>query len=134
MSKTETPAAKAPAAKVQVSILTANRLSDGTIVYLDYEGEWTEDFAEATVARTPDELLALEARGTHDAARNRIVDPYLVEVRDVDGRLVPIRFRERVRAAGPSVLGDVPGYIAPATREPRERGPRAAGAKLTEAA
>ena len=29
--------------------------------------------------------------------------------------LVPLRQRERVRAAGPSILDDVPGYVAPAS-------------------
>jgi hypothetical protein len=28
-----------------------------------------------------------------------------------DGSLTPVRFRERVRLGGPSILGDVPGYV-----------------------
>jgi sulfite reductase (NADPH) hemoprotein beta-component len=98
----------------QLSILTANRLGDGTVVFLDSEGTWKETIAEAAVARSPDEAKALEARGARDAARNMVVDPYFAEVREIGGRIEPIRYRERVRAGGPTVLDDVPGYVSPA--------------------
>ena len=95
---------------IPISVLTANRLSDGVVVFLDYEGAWSESLAGALIANAPDEARALEARGAHDAARNIVVEPYLVEVRATEQGLVPVRYRERVRAAGPSVLDDVPGY------------------------
>jgi hypothetical protein len=96
-----------------LSVITANRLSDGAVVFLDFEGAWNTDFAQANIASSPDEVRALEDRGAYDAQRNIIVEPYLVELRDLDGRLVPVRQRERVRIAGPSILGAVPGYVAP---------------------
>ena len=95
------------------SILTANRLGDGIAVFLDFEGAWSETIAEAAVAHSPDEVRALEDRGTYDAAHNLVVEPYLIEVREVAGRIEPIRYRERVRAGGPTILEDVPGYVAP---------------------
>ena len=101
-----------------VSLLTANRLGDGIVVFLDFEGVWSERIEAAAVARSPDEARALEARGHHDAGRNMVVEPYLIEVRESGGGFVPVRTRERVRIAGPSVLGDVPGYAAPASRVP----------------
>lgn len=97
----------------QHSILTANRLGDGIVVFLDFEGAWSESLAEAVVARSPDEVRALEDRGAYDAGRNLVVEPYLVEIREAAGRLEPIRYRERVRAAGPTILDDVPGYVSP---------------------
>jgi sulfite reductase (NADPH) hemoprotein beta-component len=100
----------------QISVLTANRLGDGIVVFLDFEGAWSEDIALAVVARDPDEARALEDRGAYDSARNLVVEPYLVEVRETDGRLTPIRYRERVRVAGPSILDDVPGYLSPSPR------------------
>jgi hypothetical protein len=102
------------------SILTANRLDDGIVVFLDFEGAWSVDIAEAVVARSPDEVKALEDRGGYDAAHNLIVEPYLVEVREVAGRLLPLRYRERVRASGPSILDDVPGYADPSSRSREE--------------
>jgi hypothetical protein len=95
------------------SIVTANRLVDGTVVFLDDEGTWHDSAKFAAIARSPDEARALEARGAHDAARNLVVEPYLIEVREADDGLVPLRVRERVRFQGPSVLGDVVGYARP---------------------
>lgn len=97
----------------KLSVLTANRLRDGSIVYLDFEGAWNESIAEAAVANSPDEVRALEDRGAYDSAHNLVVEPYLIEVREVAGRIEPIRYRERVRAGGPTILDDVPGYISP---------------------
>ena len=97
----------------QISVLTANRLGDGVVVFLDVDGDWIEGIGAAAVARMPEEVRALEARGAHDAARNLVVDPYLVEVHEAAGGLTPVRARERVRVAGPSILADVPGYTSP---------------------
>jgi hypothetical protein len=96
-----------------VCVLTANRLRDGTVVFLDFEGAWSETLLEAVAARSPDEVRALRDRGTYDAIRNIVVEPYLIEVHETARGLLPIRYRERVRAAGPSVLDDVPGYSHP---------------------
>ena len=106
----------------QISVLTANRLGDGIVVFLDFEGAWSEDIALAVVARDPDEARALEDRGAYDSARNLVVEPYLVEVREADGNLTPIRYRERVRVAGPSILDDVPGYSGPLPSPRSSRG------------
>jgi uncharacterized protein DUF2849 len=108
----------------EISVLTANRLGDGIVVFLDFEGAWSEGIEAAAIARSPDEARALEARGAHDAAHNLVVEPYLIEVREVGGSLAPIRYRERVRVAGPSILDDVPGYVEPipSSRLPREEG------------
>jgi hypothetical protein len=100
----------------QISVLTANRLGDGIVVFLDFEGAWNENIAEAVVARDPDEARALEDRGAYDAAHNLVVEPYLIEMREEGGRLTPIRTRERIRVAGPSILDDVPGYLSPSPR------------------
>ena len=97
----------------QAAVLTANRLGDGIAVYVDVEGDWNVDIRKALVTRSPREVRALEDRGTHDAERNIVVEPYLAEVREIDGRIVPLRYRERVRAGGPTILDDVPGYVAP---------------------
>ena len=97
----------------EVSVLTANRLGDGIVVFLDFEGAWSENIAEALAARSPDEVRQLQDRGAHDAAHNLVVEPYLMEVREAGGSLIPIRYRERVRVSGPTILDDVPGYVEP---------------------
>jgi hypothetical protein len=99
-----------------VSVLTANRLQDGIVVYLAADGGWVESIEGALIARSADEARSLQAQGAHDAARNVVVEPYLAEVAESGGRPVPARMRERVRVEGPSVLGDVPGYVSPSPR------------------
>jgi hypothetical protein len=96
-----------------ISVLTGNRLHDGIVVFLGADGAWVESIERAAVARTAEEAQAFEAQGARDAAANVVVEPYLAEVREVGGRLLPVRVRERVRVDGPSVLDDVPGYAAP---------------------
>jgi hypothetical protein len=103
-----------------VSVLTGNRLHDGIVVFLGIDGAWVESIEAAAVARTPEEAKAFEATGAR-AAANLVVEPYLAEVRELGGQLVPVRVRERVRVDGPSVLDDVPGYEAPPP-SPRLRG------------
>jgi hypothetical protein len=103
MSKTSTP----------LRVLTANRLGDGRVVFFDWAGGWSDRLGEARIARSPEEGKALEALGAAEAARNLVVDPYLVDLRQAEGRLIPVRHRERVRIAGPSMLAAVPGYLPP---------------------
>ena len=99
-----------------VQVLTANRLGDGAVVFLNFDGDWVASLTGVVIARSPDEARGLEARGQFDAGRNLVVDSYLVDMREVAGALIPLRQRERVRLQGPSILDDVPGYLAPGSR------------------
>jgi len=113
-----------------VAVLTANRLLDGAVVFLNFDGDWTEILtAGVVVARSPDEARGLEARGAHDAARNLVVDPYLVEMQEAaGGSLQPLTQRER-RPSGSSICPDVPGYLAPGTAGGERRAPVAAAGR-----
>ena len=109
-----------------VTVLTANRLADGAVVFLNFDGDWVATLTGVVIARSPDEARGLEARGAYDARRNLVVDPYLVDMREIAGTLVPLRQRERVRLSGPSIVDDVPGYLAPVGNEggpPQPAGP-----------
>lgn len=83
--------------------ITANRLDDGRVVFLDADGGWTHDVAAALfVADGPDfdEALAYAQR-QHEA--RVVIDPYAIDITTVDGRPTPARIRERIRAEGPTV-------------------------------
>lgn len=84
-------------------VLTANRLSDGIAVWLDADGAWNERLQDALVARHAEAVAALEEIGKRDFSLNHVVDVNLVEVVEENGRLWPLRLRERIRAAGPTV-------------------------------
>lgn len=90
-------------------VLTGNRLTDGIAVWLNAAGEWTEKLQDALVARHPEAVKSLEDIGKRDFALNLVLDVNLIDVVEVDGRLRPLRLRERIRAEGPT-MEYAPGY------------------------
>ncbi|NWJ23048.1 DUF2849 domain-containing protein [Rhizobium sp. RM] len=84
-------------------VLTANRLDDGIAVWLDANGEWTENLQNSLVARHAEAIASLEEIGKRDFSANKVVDVNIVDVVEENGRLWPTRLRERIRAAGPTV-------------------------------
>jgi sulfite reductase (NADPH) hemoprotein beta-component len=92
---------------VSESVITANRLTDGVVVWLDENGEWT-DRLEAAGALGGDALSsALET--VRDRDRDAAVDIRDIAVDFIEGRPVPQARRERLRGAGPSVREDLAG-------------------------
>ena len=88
-------------------VITANRLRDGRVVWLGVEGHWMESIGEAVVYFGDEEALA-KARAVADdsAKRQVVVAPYEVEIECKPGGPDPIRYREQIRAIGPSVGTD----------------------------
>lgn len=91
--------------------VTANLLGKGPVVYLTWDGGWSEQVAESFISTSEEEdswLLGIAAR----AAEARIVvDPYLIEVTERDGAAWPVQYRERIRATGLTVA-----YAPPESR------------------
>ncbi len=89
-------------------MLTANRLSDGAVVYLQGGGGWSGDIQSGQVVAA-EQCEALEAEGPLGMAANIVVAPYVIEVEGNQGNYTPVRRRERIRAFGPTVVEqDVP--------------------------
>ena len=87
-------------------MLTANCLRQGDVLYWK-AGGWVRDFAGGEVfGDTQAATAALEAAQKF-VTENRVVSPYLFEVREQNGKLRPVKEREIVRAAGPSVRTDL---------------------------
>jgi len=87
--------------------LTANRLGDGAVVFLNRTGEWSEWIDEAAVSLEPVSEAALERRGKEAESRNQVTGAYLFEVERRDGHVRALHIRERIRALGPSVRVDL---------------------------
>ena len=87
-------------------ILTANRLRDGEVVYWA-AGQWVTTLEGAEVFG--DDASAKAALKTADGSvRDRlVVNPYLFDVRREAGALRPVKEREIIRAAGPTVRRDL---------------------------
>ena len=86
------------------SIVTANRLTDGIVVYLAEDGGWTEQLGRARVASTEDETKALEDEAAKDVKARKVVAVYAMEVALVDGAVDPLSVRERIRASHRTTL------------------------------
>lgn len=88
-------------------VLTANRLTDGIAVWLGANGQWIETLDTALIARHQEAADALEDAGKAAFNTNLVVDVDLIDVEEIDGEIYPIRLRERIRAAGPSIRTDL---------------------------
>jgi sulfite reductase (NADPH) hemoprotein beta-component len=86
-------------------IVTANRLSDGAVVYLDAAGDWVEAIAAAGVATDEETAEALLAVASTEEQSLRVVGPYLMDVALDGDRPRPLGTREILRAQGPTVAG-----------------------------
>ena len=85
-------------------IISANRLTDGIVVYLTEAGDWTERIDAALIVND-ETAVSAAATAAAAVARQHVVDPYPVEIDDAGGR--PTRFREFIRAQGPTVRRDL---------------------------
>lgn len=82
-----------------LQVASANRLSDGVVVFLDDSGQWVPRLDRAALARDPRAGKILLERAK--AEQGAVVDPFLVAVsEDEDGTLEPLSLREKIRASG----------------------------------
>jgi len=80
-------------------VVTANRLSDGAVVYRSAVGGWTARLAAAAVVTTAQAAGELLAEANAD---DFAVAAYVAPVALRDGRIEPGNLRERIRLAGPT--------------------------------
>ncbi len=91
-------------------IITASRLGDGAVVFLDAQDGWSERLDHAAVF--PDKAAAAIGLATGDAAQaaSLVVDVYAIDVSTQGGSIVPLKLREVIRARGPTIL---PAFTKP---------------------
>ena len=90
------------APKTGPQMLTANRLRTGDVLYRKGDG-WVPMLADGEVYPDLATAEAALAAATAELTRNEFVAPYLFEVRTDSGKVVPVKEREIIRAAGPTV-------------------------------
>ena len=86
------------------NVITANRLTDGIVVYLAPDGGWVEDIAHARFAATEDETSVLEAEANKAVKARIVVAMYPMPVEIKDGAVDALSVRERIRAAHRTTL------------------------------
>lgn len=87
--------------------ITANRLADGAVVWLTAVGDWSESARSAAVYPDDAAVKAGLAQAQADEAKQLIVAFYAVDVAVEPAGPWPLRLRERIRAAGPTVRTDL---------------------------
>jgi hypothetical protein len=80
------------------SLITANALLEGDVIYLTAQDSWARTMADAEVFN--DEAVAEER--LFSVNPSEAVGAYLMPVSLTDGAPAPLHFREAFRATGPS--------------------------------
>jgi hypothetical protein len=84
-----------------MEVITGNNLASGRVIFQTPFG-WSFHLDEAEVLGSKDAVEAALIRANADAAENRVVEPYAIEVTRKGDDLVPARLRERIRVEGPT--------------------------------
>ena len=87
-------------------LISANRLDDGSVVWLGDAYEWV-DALEQACAFGEDRLDGARAAADQAVLDNVVVGPTPRPARLADGYPVPVDYREQLRARGPSVRPDL---------------------------
>jgi len=86
-------------------IVTANRLSDGLVVYLNGAG-WSGRIEDARVASDDAAADGLLVRAGGPGQAIQVIEPYLIEITREGAVPRPVSNRESIRAQGPTVRTD----------------------------
>ena len=81
------------------SVVTANELRSGAVVYLADGGLWVEALEQAAIAHDADALKKMEQLAVQAVESCSVTGVYAMDVKLADGRPTPVSVRERIRAA-----------------------------------
>ncbi|HLH11948.1 MAG TPA: DUF2849 domain-containing protein [Methylovirgula sp.] len=86
-----------------LQVVSANRLVDGRVVYLDAQGNWVEKIeAAATFAGEAECAQGLE-KARAAVAANLVIDPFAVAVIETENGRQAVSLRDAIRAKGPTI-------------------------------
>ncbi len=91
----------------RLQAITANRLSDGEVVYFTPENNWQTDFQSACVFDGPEAIEAQLASLATQQTELEVVGVYAFEVEKINDAHKPVSVRETIRAAGPTIRKDL---------------------------
>jgi hypothetical protein len=86
-----------------VKVISANRLTDGTVVYLGPDGHWVEALGAALTFVDDAATQTGLAVARTDEKRNLIVEPFGVDVSLAAEGLKAQTLRNAIRANGPTI-------------------------------
>lgn len=94
-------------------IVTANDLISGDVVFRTADGAWARDVNAAGVLADKAAAEAAHAAALGDVKAAVVVDVALIDVTAAEGKVVPVKLRERIRAFGPTVKADYRADLKP---------------------
>ena len=100
-------------------IVTASRLTDGAVVFLDATGGWTDRLDRSRIFADKAATAEGLAAGQRAEADSLVIDVYAVDVAVQAGAVVPTKLREAIRARGPTIHPEFtkPGSTAATVQE-----------------
>ena len=87
----------------KASVISANRLADGTVVFFAPANDWVEHLSGAKPYASKAETEAALILARQDEASNIVVDVYDFAVKVEAGAIIPVTLRDSIRAAGPTI-------------------------------
>ncbi len=90
-----------------LQVVTANRLVEGDVVYLTEDGQWSEGIDTACLADNEQKADALMETAEAAVTAQVVVAPYAIDVIAEDGGVRALRYREHIRASGPTIRTDL---------------------------
>ncbi|MEP1931911.1 MAG: DUF2849 domain-containing protein [Roseibium sp.] len=85
-----------------MNVITANRLLNGDVVWLGENKNWVERITLAKVFDGKDAVQTGLSLGAEAEKNQEVVGVYEMAVTVEDGVIIPVRLREKIRAAGPT--------------------------------
>jgi hypothetical protein len=87
-------------------VISANRLTDGHVVFLDAHGAWVERLNDAATFAEKPAIEAATKRAEQDVANNRVVDVLPFDVKVEGASIIAVTLRDKIRTLGPTVHPD----------------------------
>jgi Protein of unknown function (DUF2849) len=84
-------------------VLTANRLSDGIVVWYAQPQQWIELVEGAYAVSAKEDIAALETIAADTLSKGQYCDVVLIDVEETANGPRPLKLRERIRADGPTI-------------------------------
>lgn len=82
--------------------ITANELHVGNVLFLSENGKWSGEFSKAAIFDAEGFGAALQA-AQQDEVNGLVIGVYEIDVEETAEGLRPSKFRERIRAEGPTI-------------------------------
>ncbi len=83
--------------------ITANRLTDGSVVYLTRDGGWSGKIGDSLVSHAADQTGRMKNTAERAERSQQVVGACFIDVAVEGGTVQPVRLREAIRAGGPTV-------------------------------